>query len=328
MSDNSQSVENTPYISVIAPFYNEEDNIPLVYENLTNTFSETSHSYELVFVNDGSSDASLERLQTLAASDNRVKVISLIRNFGQTAAMQAGFDKAEGEVIIAIDGDGQNDPADIPRLLEKLDEGYDVVSGWRKDRKDKAITRRLPSQVANKLISKLSGVALNDYGCSLKAYRRDSIKGVRLYGEMHRFIPIYAAWQGGKVTELEVNHHPRIHGESKYGLNRIFKVILDLLLVMFFDRFLTKPIHAFGGASLICFVGAMISGFWALWLKFADGVPFINTPLPLLVVMLLITSLMSLLMGIVAELVIRTYYESQDKTIYIIGEELNTRDAK
>lgn len=313
-------VTETPdyMISVIAPFYNEEDNIQPLHDELSQACEALSCDYELIYVDDGSSDMTLSRLKDIAENNSKVKLVPLIRNFGQTAAMQAGFDAAEGDVIVALDGDGQNDPADIPRLLEKLDEGYDVVSGWRKFRKDKALSRRLPSVIANSLISKLSGVHLNDYGCSLKAYRKSSIKNVRLYGDMHRFIPIYSKWQGGKITEMAVNHRARTAGVSKYGINRVFKVVLDLLLIMFFDKFLTKPIHAFGGASLVSFGLAGLVGIWALWLKFFHAISFVSTPLPLLVVMLLITSIITLLMGILAELVVRTYFESQDKKTYIV----------
>lgn len=305
-------------ISVVAPFYNEELNVQKLHGELVETCKALTNPYELIYINDGSRDGTLARIEEIAASDPHVVVVPLVRNFGQTAAMQAGFDAASGDIIVAIDGDGQNDPADIPALLEKLGEGYDVVSGWRKDRKDKAISRRLPSMVANWLISRLSGVHLNDYGCSLKAYRKDSIKDVRLYGDMHRFIPIYSSWQGGRITQIAVNHRPRTAGVSKYGINRVFKVILDLLLIMFFDRYLTKPIHVFGAVSLISFCCAFGVGLIALFLKFFRNTSFIATPLPLLVVLLLITTVITLFMGILAELIVRTYFESQQKRTYIV----------
>ena len=327
MTENKTSSSVVPEsaygLSIVIPFFNEEDNVQPLYEKLIAALSEVGQSYELIFVNDGSEDATLERLVQLAESDPKVKVISLLRNYGQTAAMKAGFDHAGGRILIAMDGDGQNDPADIPRLLEKIDEGYDVVSGWRKNRRDRALSRKVPSIAANWLISRISGVKLHDYGCSLKAYRRSVIRDVRLYGEMHRFIPIYAAWQGGQITELIVNHHPRLHGESKYGLNRIFKVLLDLLLVMFMERYMTKPIYFFGGLGFLFMGLGILAGLWAVWLKFFEGVSFIQTPLPVLVAMSFTTGAVCVLMGVLAEIIIRTYYESQGLRIYQVRESYN-----
>jgi glycosyltransferase involved in cell wall biosynthesis len=237
--------------------------------------------------------------------------------------MMAGFDFASGDIIIPLDGDLQNDPADIPRLLNKLGEGYDVVSGWRHDRQDGALKRNLPSRVANWLISRISGVPLHDYGCSLKAYRRDVLTGVKLYGEMHRFIPIYASWQGGRVTEITVNHFPRLHGHSKYGLERVVKVVLDLIVVKFLANYANKPIYVFGGFGLISVAVSLLSGLAALYLKFVEHVSFISTPLPLLVVLAFITGVMSILMGLIAEIIMRTYYESQGKQVYLVKETIN-----
>jgi glycosyltransferase involved in cell wall biosynthesis len=305
-------------ISIIVPFYNEEENIEDVYGNISKILDGLENESEMVFVDDGSSDRTAQIGKELSEKDPRVKFVELARNFGQTAAMMAGIDHADHDVIIAMDGDGQNDPEDIPRLLEKIDEGYDVVSGWRADRQDKAVTRKFPSMIANKLISKVTGVHLHDYGCSLKAYRSSVIKNVRLYGEMHRFIPIYASWQGGKVTEIAVNHHARTKGVSKYGLNRIFKVMLDLLVIVFLEKYLTKPIYIFGGVGLACLGGAFLSGFYALYLKVFEGVSFILTPLPLLVTLLTMTGFTSILMGLLAEVISRTYHESQDKRPYLV----------
>jgi glycosyltransferase involved in cell wall biosynthesis len=276
-----------------------------------------------VLVNDGSVDGSDEALRKIAQTDSRFKVVSLRRNFGQTAAMMAGIDFAQGEIIVPMDGDLQNDPVDIGRLIMKLEEGFDVVSGWRKDRKDAAIRRNLLSRIANRIISAISGVHLHDYGCSLKAYRRDVIKGVKLYGEMHRFVPIYASWRGARVAEIPVAHHPRIHGKSKYGLERILKGILDLLVVKFFAQYGTKPIYVFGGFGVSGIAVSFVAAFVALWLKFGRGVSFILTPLPLLAVMTFITGVMSILMGLLAELVMRTYYESQDKPVYLVKDSVN-----
>lgn len=237
--------------------------------------------------------------------------------------MMAGIDFATGDVIVPMDGDLQNDPADIKRLLDKLEEGYDVVSGWRKERQDAAIRRNFVSRIANKVISKISGVSLHDYGCSLKVYRRDVLKDVKLYGEMHRFIPIYASWFGAKVTEIPVKHHPRIHGESKYGLERIGKVILDLLVVKYFSKYMSKPIYVFGGFGFLSLLISVLSLGYAFLLKFFENISFIQTPLPLLSVMTFVTGVMSILMGFLAEMIVRTYYESQGKDIYLVRNTIN-----
>jgi len=310
-------------ISVIVPFYNEEANITPLYEALKPVLAALPGRCEMIFVDDGSRDATASRARTIAAADLAVRVIELLGNCGQTAAMMAGIDHARGEILIAMDGDGQNDPADIPLLLAELDKGYDVVSGWRKDRKVNALIRTLPSRIANRLISAISGVHLHDYGCSLKAYRRGVIKNVRLYGEMHRFIPIYTAWFGGRIAELPVRHHPRLRGKSNYGLNRVVKVLLDLAVVMFLQRYLTKPIYLFGGFGLLCMAASLGSFGWMLWLKLFDDKSFIQTPLPVLTAMLFVTAILSMLMGLLAEIMVRTYHEAQGKHVYAVRQLTN-----
>jgi glycosyltransferase involved in cell wall biosynthesis len=310
-------------ISITIPVYNEEQNLTPLYENLRAVLAGLDRPWEIILVNDGSRDGSAAALDALAAKDTRVKVIHFRRNFGQTAAMMAGVDHARGDIIIPMDADLQNDPADIPRLIAKLEEGYDVVSGWRQDRKDHAIRRNLPSHLANRMISAISGVHLHDYGCSLKAYRKAMIKGVRLYGEMHRFIPIYASWFGARITELPVAHHARRHGASNYGVERVFKVLLDLMVVKFLAKYSQKPMYVFGAAAAGSFLVSGLSGVWALYLKFFEGTAFVSTPLPLLVVMTFITGLMCLLMGLLAELIMRIYFESQGKVTYLIREMRN-----
>ena len=310
-------------LSITVPIYNEADNIGPLYERLVAALEPLGKPYEVILVDDGSQDGSDKALDALAAKDARVKVVHFRRNYGQTAAMMAGIRYASGEIIIPMDGDLQNDPADIPRLLAKLDEGYDVVSGWRKDRKDNPIRRNFPSRMANWLISSISGVHLHDYGCSLKAYRRDVVKGVKLYGEMHRFIPIYATWEGGKVTEVEVTHHPRERGTSKYGMNRVVKVLLDLIVVQFLARYASRPIYLFGGCGILALAGAFAAGVWAVYLKYFESTSFIQTPLPLLVVLLTLTGGISILMGLLAEIIMRTYYESQGKAVYVVRSTSN-----
>jgi len=301
-------------LSIVCPVYNEEDNVAELYRRLVAVVDQPA---EFIFVDDGSSDGTFDRLAALAEDDERLRLIGFRRNFGQTAALSAGIDHARGEIIVPIDGDLQNDPADIPRLLEKLDEGYDVVSGWRVDRKD-AFHRRLPSVIANRIISWISGVRLHDYGCSLKAYRREVLSDVRLYGEMHRFVPIYASWEGGRVTEMPVNHHPRTRGQSSYGMERTLKVVLDLIVVKFLTAYATKPIYVFGGFGLLSLLAAVLVFVLMVYLRLAGIADFIQTPLPLVTVMLLLVGCLSVLLGLVAELMVRTYYESQGKRTYSI----------
>ncbi len=316
-----------PEISVIIPVYNEEDNLELLYEKLLISLTGTKRTWEVILIDDGSKDSSFAELQKLAAQDKRVKVVRFVRNYGQTAALAAGIEHAQGKVIIPMDADLQNDPADINALLDKMDEGYDVVSGWRKDRKDGLWLRLIPSWTANKIISSISKVQLHDYGCSLKAYRREVIKDVRLYGEMHRFVPIYATWQGAKVTEIPVTHHKRQYGQSKYGINRTFKVVLDLITVKFMSTYFTKPIYVFGTAGMMSFLIGTAAFVWMLVLKFAYHTTFIETPLPVLVCMFVMLGVQFILMGLLAEILMRTYHESQDKKIYSVGESINIKKS-
>ncbi len=314
--------ERSPDISIFLPVYNEELNLPPLYGKLRQALSQLGRSAEVIFVDDGSSDKSLEVLRELAANDSRIRVVALRRNYGQTAAMAAGIDAARGKVLIPMDADLQNDPADILRLLEKLDEGYDVVSGWRKDRKDKLMTRKIPSRLANRLISLIGGVPLHDYGCSLKAYRRESLQDVRLYGEMHRFIPIYASWAGARVAEIPVEHHPRTMGTSKYGLSRTIKVIFDLMTIKFMASYQTKPIYVFGTFGVLAFSISLLAGLYAVFLKLFHKADFVQTPLPILTIVMFAVGIQFLLMGLLAEMLVRTYHESQAKPIYAIKERI------
>lgn len=310
-------------ISIIVPVFNEQENIQTLYDKLVEVMDKAGESFEIIFINDGSEDESGKILVEISGKDPRAKVIHFGKNFGQTAAFMAGIDHAKGEVIVPIDADLQNDPEDIPRLLAKLNEGYDVVSGWRKDRKDSSIRRNFLSRIANKIISFVSGVKLHDYGCTLKAYRSALIKSVRLYGEMHRFIPIFVSWHGGRITELPVKHHPRVHGKSNYGLERIFKVVLDLLVVQFLGRYNTKPIYVFGGVGIVSIMFSILVFFYAVYLKFSGQKDFIETPLLLLVSLTFIMGAMFILMGFIAEMLVRIYYETPEKTSYHIKETQN-----
>jgi len=321
--DTTQTVDKgeMPEISLFLPVLDEEENLEPMYDKIAAALAELGRTAEVIFVDDGSTDRSLAILKEIAAKDDRVRVISLRRNYGQTAAMAAGIDAAKGEILIPMDADLQNDPADIKRLLDKLDEGYDVVSGWRKNRRDKLISRKIPSQIANRIISWIGGVHLHDYGCSLKAYRRDVLQDVRLYGEMHRFIPIYASWAGARVTEIPVDHHARTMGKSKYGISRTVKVIFDLMTIKFMASYQTKPIYVFGTFGMLAFFLSLIAGIWAVVLKI-EGTSFIQTPLPVVAVVMLAISVQFFLMGLLAELLVRTYHESQDKAIYAVRERI------
>ena len=319
-------MDETPEISVFLPVYNEEPNLRPLHAKLEAALKALGRSAEIVYVDDGSNDGSLQILRELAEVDSRVRVIALRRNYGQTAAMAAGIDAARGNVLIPMDADLQNDPADIERLLNKLDEGYDVVSGWRKNRKDKMVTRKIPSMLANRLISWIGGVPLHDYGCSLKAYRRESLQDVRLYGEMHRFIPIYASWAGARVTEIPVEHHARTMGKSKYGLSRTLKVVFDLMTIKFMASYQTKPIYVFGSFGMLAFGISLLSGLYALFLKVIHKADLVQTPLPVLSIVLFAVGVQFLLMGLLAEMLVRTYHESQAKSIYAVRERLGFKD--
>lgn len=321
-AEYSPVTETVPDLSLFLPVLDEEENLRPMHAKIRQALDALGKTAEVIYVDDGSTDRSLEILKELAAEDARVRVISLRRNYGQTAAMSAGIDAARGEILIPMDADLQNDPADIARLLQKLDEGFDVVSGWRRNRQDKLVSRRIPSKIANKVISLIGGVHLHDYGCSLKAYRRDVIQDVKLYGEMHRFIPIYAAWAGARVTEIPVDHHARTRGKSKYGISRTIKVIFDLMTIKFMASYQTKPIYVFGTFGMIAFLLSVAAGITAFYLKFVNGVSFILTPLPVITVVMLAISMQFFLMGLLAELLVRTYHESQDKAIYAVREKI------
>jgi len=310
-------------ISVVIPIYNEEENLPILYEKLKNVLDRLNKEYEIIFVNDGSTDNSWNIIKQLVEKDKRVIGVNFRRNFGQTAAMSAGFETAKGDIIITMDGDLQNDPEDIPKLLEKIDEGYDIVSGWRKNRKDAFLSRTLPSRIANALISKVTGVHLHDYGCSLKAYKSEIAKNLDFYGEMHRFLPALSKAIGAKITEIPVNHHPRIYGKSKYGISRTFKVILDLLLVKFLLDYRTKPLRIFGGIGfMLSLIGFFILSY-LVCIKLCFGHSIGNRPLLIFGVLFFLTGIQLISTGIVAELITRTYYESQGKRPYIIKEIIN-----
>jgi glycosyltransferase involved in cell wall biosynthesis len=318
--------DDSPDISIFLPVFNEEPNLRPLQEKLDRALADLGCSAEILYVDDGSTDGSLEVLRELAARDSRVRVIALRRNYGQTPAMAAGIHAARGRVLIPMDADLQNDPADIARLLDKLDEGYDVVSGWRKNRKDPLFTRKIPSMMANWLISKIGGVPLHDYGCSLKAYRRESLADVQLYGEMHRFIPIYASWSGARVAEIPVEHHPRTMGKSKYGLSRTIKVVFDLMTIKFMASYQTKPLYVFGWAGLLTFLVSFLCAVFAFLMKFVSWphhADFIQTPLPVLTMVMLVLGIQFFLMGLLAEMLVRTYHESQAKAIYTVRERIN-----
>ena len=309
--------------SIVVPIYNEQDNIDALYGAITAELDATCPRYEIIMVDDGSSDGSHGALQRIADRDSRLKVIRLRRNFGQTAAMSAGFDAAAGAVIIPMDGDLQNDPADIPRLLEKLNEGYDVVSGWRSDRKDTFITRKIPSLLANALISHMTGVHLHDYGCTLKAYRREVLDGINLYGEMHRFVPALASQFGARVAELPVNHHPRLHGTSKYGISRTLRVVLDLMTVKFLMAYSTKPLQLFGKWGIYTLLVGLCCGAMTVYMKIFEHLSMNRNPLLILTAFLLFMGVQFIVLGLLGELNARTYFESQGKPIYVIRDRIN-----
>ena len=312
-------------LSIVIPIYNEEENIQILHEKLTEVLDPLEKEYEILFVDDGSADRTLSILEEIQAKDKHVVVLSLRRNFGQTAAFAAGFDFARGDVIVTMDGDLQNDPADIPKLLELIKDN-DLVSGWRKKRKDPFFTRRFPSIAANWLISKVTGVKLHDYGCSLKAYRRDVIKNLKLYGEMHRFIPAVASWYGVRIAEVETVHYPRLRGKSKYGISRTIKVVLDLITVKFLQSFSTKPIQFFGPIGILSgLLGFLISLYLAID-KLFFGRDIGGRPLLLLGALLIIVGIQLIGMGLLGEMLVRVYHESQRKPIYVIKKILGTEN--
>jgi len=310
-------------LSIVVPIYNEEENVRALHESVVAGLSGSGLDYELILVDDGSTDGSYALLKEIAGMDKRVKVIRFRRNFGQTAAMAAGFDAAGGKVIVPMDGDLQNDPSDIPRLMEKIHEGYDVVSGWRRERKDAFINRKLPSIIANSLISRMTSVKLHDYGCTLKAYRREVLEGVNLYGEMHRFVPALASQVGAKVAEIPVKHHERLHGRSKYGISRTMRVILDLITVKFLLGYSTKPIQLFGKWGVYTLFASILSGSATLYMKIFEGMSMNRNPLLILTAFLLFTGVQFIVLGLLGELNARTYYEAQGKPIYVVKEKLN-----
>ncbi len=311
-------------LSLVVPVYNEQENLPLLFDAIYQTMNSMQKSWEVILVDDGSYDKSLSVLREYALKDpEHIRVISFRRNFGQTAAIAAGLDYSQGEIIVLLDADMQNDPADIPMMLAKLDEGYDLVSGWRKDRKDNAFTRNFPSMLANSLISRVTGVHLHDYGCTLKVYRRDVLEGFRLYGEMHRFIPVYASSVGANITELAVRHHPRKFGKTKYGLERTAKVVLDLFTVKFLVSYASKPIYLFGGAGGLLMVVSAFIMFYLFVRRIFFFVGIANSPLLQMSAMFFILGVQSMLMGLIAELLVRTYHESQRKPTYTVRTKIN-----
>jgi glycosyltransferase involved in cell wall biosynthesis len=320
-----KKISRRPYVSVVLPVFNEEDNIRLQYEEITKAMKPLGFTYEIIFIDDGSTDLSPAILEDIARKDKNIKLVIFRRNFGQTAAMSAGIEYASGEIIVFLDSDLQNDPNDIGILIKKIEEGYDVVSGWRKHRHDSLLSRKLPSWIANRLISRVTGVRLHDLGCSLKAYRGELLKQVNLYGEMHRFIPVHASWIGAKITEIPVTHHARKYGASKYGIKRTYKVLLDLITVKFLGKYSTKPIYVFGGTGFLLFLLSIISGVIVIMMKILLDRSMSRNPLLILTVMLVIISVLFIQIGILAEILIRIYHESQGKQPYRIMKTINIR---
>jgi glycosyltransferase involved in cell wall biosynthesis len=307
-------------LSIVIPVFNEEENIaPLVHE-IERVLAPLQKSYEIVVVDDGSKDGTFAGLRNLFQQPVRLKIVRLKRNFGQTAALAAGLDHADGEIIVLMDGDGQNDPADIPLLLSKIAEGNDLVAGWRHNRKDSFITRRLPSMIANRLISWTTQVKLNDYGCTLKAMRKELAKSLRLYGEMHRFIPAIAYERGGQIAELKVNHRPRLRGASKYGITRTLRVVLDLLTVKFLVSYSTRPAHVFGPIGVLCGLAGFVFGLYLTAQKFVYDLDIGGRPLLLLSILLIFIGIQFITMGLLGEMLARTYHESQNRSVYVVGE--------
>jgi glycosyltransferase involved in cell wall biosynthesis len=316
-----------PRISIVIPLYNEEESIPHLREALDKAIANYGQPAEVIIIDDGSKDHSFALLSAIAAEDPRFTVIRFRRNFGQTAGFAAGFAQARGDVVITMDADLQNDPMDIPKLMAKIDEGYDIVSGWRKDRQDRFIDRKLPSMMANRLISNVTDVRLHDYGCSLKAYRREVLQHVHLYGELHRFIPALASQVGGTVTEVPVNHRARQFGRSKYGISRTIRVMLDLITVWFLGTYSTRPIHVFGTLGLASAAMGVAIGLFLTFLKIVFNENIGNRPLLLLAVLLVVIGVQLITMGLLGEMITRTYYESQNKPIYVVREIVNNKNA-
>ena len=314
-------------LSIVIPLLNEEENIPLLYEELREVFSNRSEKYEIIFIDDGSSDKSLQILKDIQEKDKNVVIVSFRKNFGQTAAMAAGFDYARGDVIITMDADLQNDPHDIPKLLVQIEAGNDVVTGWRFDRKDTFINRRLPSIIANKIISKTTGVNLHDYGCTLKAFKKEIIKNVKLYGEMHRFIPAIASGMGIDFTEVKVNHRPRRFGSTKYGISRTIRVILDLMTVKFLLSYATRPIQVFGLMGVISGTIGFLIALVMIFQRQFMGVPLADRPLLFLAVLLIFVGIQFISLGLIAELQARTYHESQNKPVYHVKKVYGSQGA-
>jgi glycosyltransferase involved in cell wall biosynthesis len=315
-------------LSIVISVFNEESSLPILFDEITQTMASLPHVWEVIFVNDGSTDKSLDVLRQIEEKDpQHVRVVVFRRNFGQTAAITAGIDYSRGDIIILMDADLQNDPADIPNLLAKLDEGYDMVSGWRKLRKDNTLTRTIPSVIANSLISWVTGVHLHDYGCTLKAYRRDALEGFRLYGEMHRFIPVFAHSIGASITEIPVHHRARRFGKANYGLERIFKVVLDLVTVKFLLNYSIKPMRLFGGTGLLLFFSSAVLMAFLFIRRTFQNISVIESPLFQLAIMISILGFQSILMGLMAELLARTYHESQKKLTYTVREVIQKKPA-
>jgi glycosyltransferase involved in cell wall biosynthesis len=320
IDSRDRTIEDFSRVSIVIPVYNEEDNVALLHDRLISSLEGSGYRYEVVYVDDGSTDSSFARLCEIADSHEEVTVVRFRRNFGQTAAISAGMDYSTGEIVVLLDADLQNDPADVPALLCKIEEGYDLVSGWRKYREDNWLLRTLPSLIANRLIGWATGIHLHDYGCTLKAYRRDLVDHLRLYGEMHRFIPALSSAVGASMAEIEVTHHPRVHGVSKYGLARTIRVMLDLATVKFLTSFGSSPIYLFGTFGLAMILGSFVSGTAMALQKFLIGVSFIQTPLLLLSALLFILGTHAILLGFTTELLVRTYHESQKKPTYIVRQ--------
>ena len=310
-------------LSVVIPVYNEVENVEMLYHALENVLDRLNKSYEVILIDDGSSDGTYSKLKEVHEKNHKFKVIRFRRNFGQTAAMSAGFDYAKGETVLTIDADLQNDPNEIPLLIEEIDKGYDVVSGWRKNRRDNVIIRTIPSRAANWLISRLTGIRLHDFGCTLKAYRHDVIKNIELYGDMHRYIPALASRIGIKVTEVPVSHQKRVHGRSKYGLSRILKVIIDIVTLKFLLTYSTKPLQIFGLLGIISFILGFLVSLYLTIERLVFGQPLANRPLLLLGILLLFLGLQFFSIGLIGEMIMRTYHESQNKPIYFIKDILD-----